>query len=52
MRAPLALTATTDQPTLTTTATQYSAVGIYPITTTQGTLASGNNYEVTFVMAH
>ncbi len=39
----------TGQPTLTTTATQSSAVGKYPITITQGTLSGGNNYALKFV---
>jgi len=41
-------TATTGQPSLTTTATTNSPVGSYPITITAGTLAA-NNYTFTFV---
>jgi len=37
------------QPSLTTTADQFSAPGKYPITITQGTLAGGTNYKVTLI---
>jgi hypothetical protein len=36
-------------PTLTTTATQSSPVGKYPITITMGSLVGGNNYDIKFV---
>ncbi len=45
----LATSGVTGTPYLTTTATQYSTVGTYPITITQGTLNGGNNYEITLV---
>jgi hypothetical protein len=44
----LATSGVTGQPDLTTTATQFSAPGKYPITITQGGLTAGNNYEFTF----
>ncbi len=45
----LATSGVTGTPTLTTTATQSSPVGKYPISITQGTLAGGNNYAITLV---
>jgi MBG domain (YGX type) len=45
----LATSGVTGQPTLTTTATQFSPVGKYPIIITQGALTAGSNYDVTFV---
>ena len=44
--APGATSGVFGAPVLTTTATQYSPVGNYPITITQGTLAGGNNYNI------
>ena len=45
----LSTSGVTGTPTLTTAATQSSAVGKYPITITQGTLSGGNNYALAFV---
>ena len=42
----LATSGVTGQPTLTTTATQFSLPGKYPITFVQGTVPSATNYEV------
>jgi uncharacterized repeat protein (TIGR01451 family) len=44
----LATSGVTGQPTLTTTATQFSPVGQYPITIAAGTLVGGSNYELKF----
>ncbi len=45
----LSTSGVTGTPTLSTAATQSSAVGKYPITIIQGTLSGGNNYALTFV---
>jgi sugar lactone lactonase YvrE len=44
-----AASATTGTPALVTTATANSALGSYPITITQGTMASSGNYLLSFV---
>jgi uncharacterized repeat protein (TIGR01451 family) len=45
--APGATSGVFGAPVLTTTATQYSPVGSYPINIAQGTLTGGNNYNIT-----
>jgi hypothetical protein len=44
--APGATSGVFGAPVLTTTATQYSPVGSYPINIAQGTLTGGNNYDI------